>query len=234
MGNINTLFEFKIDLFRQADSHGNTQRMEELLANGVLHCSVIRQGTWHVGETLLHLVYSPEAVQLLLRYGADPNANGTFNNPLHCARSPQVANALIQGGADVNALDKGGYSALVLAATSKREGTREMLELFLRHNPRYETEGFTILHEVAALGDVRKARMLLEHDWRALLFSRTDEQQRPVDVAGENEQDQAMYNFLVQREFAELLLVMLAVRGSEDGGPLAHLPTEIFRMLGVF
>jgi ankyrin repeat protein len=79
----------------------------------------------HDGWTALHLAAHfghADAVQLLLRHGANVRARSTNpldNEPLHAAlagRSLDVARLLLDAGADPNAVEHGGYAPLHQAA----------------------------------------------------------------------------------------------------------------------
>lgn len=58
----------------------------------------------------------PEVVELLLRYGADPNAANAFDErPIHfaCKRgNPRILHLLADNGADVTAVDRAGRGVM--------------------------------------------------------------------------------------------------------------------------
>ena len=89
------------------------------------------------GYTALHLACffgHPNLAEMLLRYGADPNArsrNAMSVTPLHsaaAARKQRSVEWLVEYGADVNATQQGGWTALHEAA---RQGNTEMAEYLL-------------------------------------------------------------------------------------------------------
>jgi ankyrin repeat protein len=89
------------------------------------------------GFTALHLACffgHPNLAEMLLRYGADPNArsrNAMSVMPLHsaaAARKQRTVEWLVEYGADVNATQQGGWTALHEAA---RQGNTEMAEYLL-------------------------------------------------------------------------------------------------------
>ncbi len=89
------------------------------------------------GYTALHLACffgHPNLAEMLLRYGADPNArsrNAMSVLPLHsaaAARKQRTIEWLVEYGADVNATQQGGWTALHEAA---RQGNTEMAEYLL-------------------------------------------------------------------------------------------------------
>ena len=89
------------------------------------------------GFTALHLACffgHPNLAEMLLRYGADPNArsrNAMGVMPLHsaaAARKQRSVEWLVEYGADVNATQQGGWTALHEAA---RQGNTEMAEYLL-------------------------------------------------------------------------------------------------------
>ncbi len=89
------------------------------------------------GYTALHLACffgHPNLAEMLLRYGADPNArsrNAMSVLPLHsaaAARKQRTIEWLVEYGADVNAAQQGGWTALHEAA---RQGNVEMAEYLL-------------------------------------------------------------------------------------------------------
>ena len=89
------------------------------------------------GFTALHLACffgHPNLAEMLLRYGADPNArsrNAMSVTPLHsaaAARKQRSVEWLVEYGADVNATQQGGWTALHEAA---RQGNTEMAEYLL-------------------------------------------------------------------------------------------------------
>ena len=89
------------------------------------------------GFTALHLACffgHPNLAEMLLRYGADPNArsrNAISVTPLHsaaAARKQRSVEWLVEYGADVNATQQGGWTALHEAA---RQGNFEMVEYLL-------------------------------------------------------------------------------------------------------
>ncbi len=89
------------------------------------------------GFTALHLACffgHPNLAEMLLRYGADPNArsrNAMGVMPLHSAaatRKQRSVEWLVEYGADVNATQQGGWTALHEAA---RQGNTEMAEYLL-------------------------------------------------------------------------------------------------------
>ncbi len=89
------------------------------------------------GYTALHLACffgHPNLAEMLLRYGADPNArsrNAMSVTPLHsaaAARKQRTVEWLVEYGADVNATQPGSWTALHEAA---RQGNTEMAEYLL-------------------------------------------------------------------------------------------------------
>ncbi|MBO4349588.1 MAG: ankyrin repeat domain-containing protein, partial [Proteobacteria bacterium] len=71
------------------------------------------------GMTPLHYaaqnaLTTPETIKLLIKNGADPNAEAKKDKrtPLMIARAPGVAEALIKKGADIHAVDTDGWTAL--------------------------------------------------------------------------------------------------------------------------
>ncbi len=89
------------------------------------------------GYTALHLACffgHPNLAEMLLRYGADPNArsrNAMSVMPLHSAAAAckqRSVEWLVEYGADVNATQQGGWTALHEAA---RQGNIEMAEYLL-------------------------------------------------------------------------------------------------------
>jgi ankyrin repeat protein len=89
------------------------------------------------GFTALHLACffgHPNLAEMLLRYGADPNArsrNAMAVTPLHsaaAARKQRSVEWLVEYGADINAVQQGGWTALHEAA---RQGNMEMAEYLL-------------------------------------------------------------------------------------------------------
>lgn len=90
------------------------------------------------GFTPLHLACffaRPQAVRLLLRFGADADAearNPVRVTPLHSAaasRDAHTVSALLDGGPDVDARQAGGFTALHAAAMHGNEAmTRALLE----------------------------------------------------------------------------------------------------------
>jgi ankyrin repeat protein len=107
-----------------------------------------------------------EVVELLLRYGANPNTRHLDGKtPLHFAAEEghvAVVELLLQHGADPSSQDEDGNAALHLAA---RRGWGDVAYVLLRHgadpNAR-DAEGKTPLHLAAEEGHVTVVKILLE------------------------------------------------------------------------
>ncbi len=89
------------------------------------------------GFTALHLACffgHPNIAEMLLRYGADPNAhskNAMSVSPIHSAaagRKQRAIEWLVEYGADVNAVQHGGWTALHEAAN---QGNTEMVRYLI-------------------------------------------------------------------------------------------------------
>ncbi|KAJ8668029.1 hypothetical protein QAD02_009692 [Eretmocerus hayati] len=101
-------------IFHRACDQGNIKLMKYFLERGVdPNYPSVRVGTGCINEAPLHSVIfedpstTVEAVELLLKYGADPNARDYRNNtPLHfmCYNGcPDIIDILVSHGADINA-----------------------------------------------------------------------------------------------------------------------------------
>ncbi len=106
----------------------------------------------------------PEAVRLLTRFKADPNAGDNFGNSLifDALPDPDTLNALVEGGANPNAPDSAGVSPLERAL---RAGSQAAAEMLLAHgaDPKAVGQyGWTPLHSAADLGNTAAAALLLQ------------------------------------------------------------------------
>lgn len=124
--------EPQLDVF-EAAALNKRNRMAELLSLDLAQAKAFSPD----GFTALHLACffgHPNLVEMLLRYGADPNArsrNAMSVMPLHsaaAARKQRTVEWLVEYGADVNATQHGGWTALHEAA---RQGNAEMAEYLL-------------------------------------------------------------------------------------------------------
>lgn len=120
-----------------AVSTNNTETVKNLLESGV------SPNTTDGLRSALHLAASKgyaEIVELLLKYGADPNKQDIVQNTaLHlaaCTSNLQIITLLINGGADITSLDIHGRNPVQLAKSkldilrkSWKEGAIEMIQL---------------------------------------------------------------------------------------------------------
>ncbi|HVP42536.1 MAG TPA: ankyrin repeat domain-containing protein [Terriglobales bacterium] len=135
--------EPELDIF-EAAALNKRNRVAELLTTHLEQAKAYSPD----GFTALHLACffgHPNLAEMLLRYGADPNArsrNGMSVTPLHsaaAARKQRTVEWLVDYGADVNATQQGGWAALHEAA---RQGNIEMTEYLLSKgaNPALRSE----------------------------------------------------------------------------------------------
>ena len=122
----------ELDIF-EASALNKRNRAAELLSLDPEQAKAYSQD----GYTALHLACffgHPNLAEMLLRYGADPNArsrNAMSVMPLHsaaAARKQRTVEWLVEYGADVNATQQGGWTALHEAA---RQGNTEMAEYLI-------------------------------------------------------------------------------------------------------
>ena len=150
-------------------------RVAELLLEhgGSVHVRNERQ------DTVLHIVLdqqkvSPDAVQFLLRHGADVNARSNdLWTPLHQAvfeEEPSVARMLLDHQADVNSLNDDGRSPLHLLSISRTpqgeddgsDTAKLLLERGANVNAK-DKDHATPLHLASAKKNLKIVRVLLDH-----------------------------------------------------------------------
>ena len=150
--------------------YGNTAICEFLLKRGGSTDVEDRDGNQalHLAAENCHF----ETVQLLLDYGADPNAvNSSGKTPLHKLHNPdyeelglKVCEILLKHGAKVDAVDGGGNQPLHFGA----KGLSETVALMISYGADTNAEnncGQTPLH-IAAKGPSKVCEILLEHSGR--------------------------------------------------------------------
>jgi uncharacterized protein len=154
----------ELDVFESA-ALGDVGRLRELLHE---RAAVVgdRSGD---GFTPLHLAAffgRAESADLLLSFGADPNAAGTGwmrGTPLHSAASGRhrdVAGSLLRAGADPNARQSGGWTPLHSAANN---GDAELARLLLQADADPEArndEGRSVLDLARENGDAETIRAI--------------------------------------------------------------------------
>ncbi|GBG34463.1 Ankyrin repeat domain-containing protein 50 [Hondaea fermentalgiana] len=161
------------DLTRElvtAVSGGDVVTVRELLERGVPAdaCLSPSKSAW----SLLHVSCTEgrgdkRVVELLLDFGADPNATTTDGMaPLHfCAMESHIecARVLLDGGADPNKLDSEGLNPL-LRACMARKVQFELADLLIKRGTRVDyadPEGWTALHMAARYSLDRVAALVL-------------------------------------------------------------------------
>jgi ankyrin repeat protein len=110
-----------------------------------------------------------EAVQRLIKSGADPNIKNAAGATalMWAVNDLEKTRLLIEAGADVNARSEDGRTPLIIAAT--RYGSSQIVKLLLDHgaNPSVKVPGpngdMTPLAEAAYSGDAAVLQLLLEH-----------------------------------------------------------------------
>jgi len=119
------------------------------------------------------LMDRPEAVQLLIKYGADIKAKhlvckdkGTWITPLTAAaimNSAGVGRVLLDAGADINAPESVGLTPLATAALN---GQLDFVRVLLERNPdlkKKTSEGWTALTAAAYKGHLEVVKALIDH-----------------------------------------------------------------------
>gem|GEM_PF-1830076 len=112
-------------------------------------------------DTPFYVAQTPEMAELLLEYGANPNARGDDGQtPLHFATLEdvvlQIVPTLIAAGAELESIDDHGCTPLTYAAFSL-EG-HDNFQSLLEAGARYD------ITAAAALGDLARVRLILEQD----------------------------------------------------------------------
>jgi ankyrin repeat protein len=147
----------------------------------------------------------PEAVKELLRCKANPNITGPGDNPLLYEALPDTPTlkVLLEGGADPNVRTSDSRPMLLVAM---QDQTQPAVELLLAHQVDVNavTEGWTPLHEAAAMGNKAIAELLLKAG--ADVHARNNNGYTPLHVAVEHRQP----------ELAELLLANKADPNERD------------------
>jgi len=143
-------------------------------------------------STPLHLASvtgSLDIVNLLIEYGADPNAlDATQSSPLHLAlvnENLDVVRLLIEHGADVNVPNDKKRTPLHLAAVS---GSSDVIELLLQKNAAVNTRDdrtSTPLHLASVTGNSHIVKLLIGHE--ADLNALDATQSAPLHLALVNE-----------------------------------------------
>ncbi len=131
-------------LLHTAAFYGHTSLLQDLLARP--SCKNLISALDQDGKTPLHKAVwgdpKPEAVELLLAHGADPNARNKYNyTPLHWAAKHghvKSAEILLKCGADPNAVNDNQDLPLDLAL---RHGQDEIVHLFLGTAQRLKIDG---------------------------------------------------------------------------------------------
>jgi ankyrin repeat protein len=163
-----------VEAFFAACSSGDVATLHDLLRR---EPGLLRE---HVhGMTGLHqAVRHPDAVRLLLEYGADANAREDGDNalPLHFAAGGgplDSVRALLDGGSDVHGFGDAHRMDVIGWATVFAEARRDVVDLLLERGARHH------VFSAIALGDLDALRRVVENDPDALArrLSRSEQEQ---------------------------------------------------------
>jgi ankyrin repeat protein/catechol 2,3-dioxygenase-like lactoylglutathione lyase family enzyme len=120
------------------------------------------------GATALHLALRhPDAVRLLLEYGADPNARELGDNalPLHFAAGGgplESVQALIDAGSDVQGAGDAHHLEVIGWATVFAEARRDVVQMLVEHGAKHH------IFSAIALNDLDLVRGVVSEDRSAL------------------------------------------------------------------
>ncbi len=182
----------KLPDFFEACSKGDVETLRGLLKSDPSLAQGTNPVAPHAGWTGLHSAARgghAEAVRLLLKHGADPNAREAGDNtfPLHWAvaggQHVEAARALLDAGGDVHGfgdvheMDVIGWATLY--DEPGREPKPEMEALLVEHGARHH------IFSAIAVGDPELIREVVEHDPDALgrRMSRFEQGQTPLHFA---------------------------------------------------
>jgi ankyrin repeat protein len=169
----------QIAAFSQACAGGDVDAIRALLQD---HPDLVRERVMS-GSTGLHLaIRHPQAIQVLIERGADPNARDTGDNatPLHFAAGQGLVESvrvLLNAGAEVHGVGDAHQSGVI--GWASRAGNEEVVDLLLTHGARHH------IFSAMALGDVDVVERLVRNDPRCLVQrrSRFEDGQTPLHLA---------------------------------------------------
>lgn len=155
----------------KAVSSGDLSRLRRLLATGEANPNALDRHGWMPIHRAVDQGHAA-MVEVLLKHGADPDADGPEGPPLHMAITEghgAVVRKLIDGGVDVNLRDTsaGGWTPLYCALSSAPRVWRDDVIrnlLAAGADPRQPTDaGDTVLHRTAIEGLTELSDLFLSH-----------------------------------------------------------------------
>jgi ankyrin repeat protein/catechol 2,3-dioxygenase-like lactoylglutathione lyase family enzyme len=169
----------QIAAFAQACARGDVDAIRALLRD---HPHLAREQVMS-GSTGLHLaIRHPQAMQILIEHGADPNARDTGDNatPLHFAAGQGLVDSvrvLLNAGADVHGVGDAHHGGVI--GWASRVGNEEVIDLLLKYGARHH------IFSAIALGDVALVEALVRDDQTCLTQrrSRFENGQTPLHAA---------------------------------------------------
>src|SRR5262249_6140129 len=148
----------QIAAFSQACVRGDVEAIRALLRD---RPDLVRERIMS-GSTGLHLaIRHPQAMQVLIEHGADPNARDVGDNatPLHFAAGQGLVDSvrvLLNAGANVHGAGDAHQSGVI--GWASRAGHEEVVDLLLAHGARHH------IFSAMALGDVDLVERLVRSD----------------------------------------------------------------------